>query len=185
MLTISLITYVACACNHCGFLTSNLKDNSCLFFSSLKKQEGPMSFTLQGGFTVAIAATIGVVISVYKVISVIKCLVFTTIIVISLLCLYTLQSNRDYSKLGPFLMTSLTVLLGAGIINLFFVSKIIELLISGATAILFSLFIVYDTHLIIIMKFSTDKYILAAINLYLDIINLFFELLRIFGDRRN
>ncbi|RXG71492.1 Protein lifeguard 4 [Armadillidium vulgare] len=79
-----------------------------------------MSFTLQGGFTVAIAATIGVVISVYKVISVIKCLVFTTIIVISLLCLYTLQSNRDYSKLGPFLMTSLTVLLGAGIINLFF-----------------------------------------------------------------
>ncbi|KAB7502741.1 Protein lifeguard 4 [Armadillidium nasatum] len=83
------------------------------FFINYKKQEGPMSFTLPGVFTIAIAVTVGAVISVYKVISVIKCLVFTTIIVISLMCLYTLQSKRDFTKLGTFLMTGLIVLLGA------------------------------------------------------------------------
>ena len=33
-------------------------------------------------------------------------------------------------------------------------------------------------------KLSPEEYILATINLYLDIINLFLELLRIFGDRK-
>lgn len=33
-------------------------------------------------------------------------------------------------------------------------------------------------------KLSPEEYILATINLYLDIINLFLELLRIFGERK-
>lgn len=33
-------------------------------------------------------------------------------------------------------------------------------------------------------KLSPEEYILATINLYLDILNLFLELLRIFGDRK-
>lgn len=43
-------------------------------------------------------------------------------------------------------MMGLIVIIGVGFMNLFFVSKGMELLISGAAAAVFSLFIVYDTH---------------------------------------
>ena len=50
-------------------------------------------------------------------------------------------------------------------------------------AILFSCFIVFDTHMIM-HKVSAEEYIHAAINLYLDIINLFLHILRIIGESR-
>ena len=45
-------------------------------------------------------------------------------------------------------------------------------------AVLFSCFIVFDTYMLI-HKLSPEEYILASINLYLDIINLFLEILKI------
>ena len=59
-----------------------------------------------------------------------------------------------------------------------------ERAISVAGAIVFSLFIVFDTHMMM-HKLSPEEYILAAINLYLDILNLFLHILRLLGDRRN
>jgi len=54
-------------------------------------------------------------------------------------------------------------------------------LIAAGGAGLFCLFIVFDTHMIM-KRISPEEYILAAINLYLDIINLFLEILRIMGE---
>lgn len=53
-----------------------------------------------------------------------------------------------------------------------------ELVFAAAGALLFCGFIIYDTHLLM-HKLSPEEYILAAINLYLDIINLFLHLLRL------
>ncbi|KAL7636500.1 UNVERIFIED_CONTAM: hypothetical protein RMT77_013275 [Armadillidium vulgare] len=190
-----LTTVVAGVCAYSQVINSSLKDNPWVFLLCLplsvvliialhiKRHEVPMNFFLLGAFTVVEAVTVGVVVSLYEVASVIKALVLTTAIVVSL-TLYTLQSKRDFSKLGTGLMMGLIVIIGVGFMNLFFVSKGMELLISGAAAALFSLFIVYDTHMMM-EKLSAEEYILATINLYLDIINLFLELLRIFGDRRN
>lgn len=50
-------------------------------------------------------------------------------------------------------------------------------------AILFSLLIVYDTF-ILSKKLSPDEYILGAISLYLDIVNLFLFLIQLLGGRR-
>ena len=57
-------------------------------------------------------------------------------------------------------------------------SDILYLGMAVAGAIIFSCFIVFDTHLLI-HKLSPEEYIVAAINLYLDIINLFLEILKI------
>lgn len=46
--------------------------------------------------------------------------------------------------------------------------------------ILYCVYIVYDTR-IICQKFSYDDYIVGAVTLYMDIIMLFLELLRLFG----
>ncbi|GFR99326.1 protein lifeguard 4 [Elysia marginata] len=60
---------------------------------------------------------------------------------------------------------------------------IIHLGISLAGAALFCVFIVVDTHLLM-SRLSPEEYIMAAINLYLDILNLFLYILRILGERK-
>jgi len=74
------------------------------------------------------------------------------------------------------------VLIIAGFMQIFFQSELMDLAISIGGAVLFSLFIIFDTSMMM-HKLSPEEYILASINLYLDIINLFIYLLRIFGKR--
>lgn len=45
-------------------------------------------------------------------------------------------------------------------------------------ALVFCAFIIFDTQMIL-KRLSPEDYIIAAINLYLDILNLFIEILRI------
>ena len=55
-------------------------------------------------------------------------------------------------------------------------------------AVIFSLYIIYDTQIMLggnhKYSLSPEEYIFAALNLYLDIINLFMYLLSIFGGSR-
>ena len=56
--------------------------------------------------------------------------------------------------------------------------------------LLFSCYIVYDTQLIVggqhkKHQFGVDDYVFAALNIYLDIINLFVYLLRLLNSRRD
>lgn len=62
--------------------------------------------------------------------------------------------------------------------QIFINSKEFEFVISLGGALLFSGFIIFDTHMIM-HKLSPEEYILASVNLYLDIINLFLYILRI------
>lgn len=52
-------------------------------------------------------------------------------------------------------------------------------------AVIFSLYIIYDTQIMLggnhKYSLSPEEYIFAALNLYLDIVNLFLYLLSIFG----
>ncbi|RXG60177.1 Uncharacterized protein Avbf_02922 [Armadillidium vulgare] len=63
------------------------------------------------------------------------------------LTLYTFQSKRDFSKLGTGLMMGLIVVSGGGIMNWFYASKVLDLLVTSSSASLFSLYIVYDTQM--------------------------------------
>jgi len=66
----------------------------------------------------------------------------------------------------------------AGIFQLFFQNEVIELAMAVVGALLFSAFIIFDTHMLM-HKLSPEEYVLASINLYLDIVNLFIEILKI------
>lgn len=149
----------------------------------IKRHVVPINLVLLAGFTVLEAVTVGTVVSLYEVASVVQALVLTLLITAGLTA-YTFQTKRDFSSMGVGLFIGLLCLLGVGILNLFLGSTGLELLIAGAGALIFSLFIVFDTQMLM-TKLSPEEYILATINLYLDIINLFLELLRLFGERRN
>ena len=82
----------------------------------------------------------------------------------------------------------IAVAVGMTIVGLFIRSRIFTIILSGLMCVFYGLFIVYDTQLIFGQKaalYSIDDYILAAMNLYIDIIGLFVELLRLLDSSRN
>ena len=60
-------------------------------------------------------------------------------------------------------------------------SSLVHFGLAVAGAVVFSLYIIYDVHAIA-RKLSPDEYIPAAIQLYLDILNLFLNILRILSE---
>ncbi len=97
------------------------------------------------------------------------------------LSLYVVYSRKDFSFMSGFLMTGLIVLVVGGLLNMFFIqSGMMHFVMSGASVLLFSGFILYDTSNIL-RYYGTDEYVSATLALYLDILNLFIALLSILG----
>lgn len=92
---------------------------------------------------------------------------------------YVLTTRKDFSYLGGFITAAV---IGAFIVSLgalFFNIPLLQLIISGAFAVISSAFILYTTSQII--HDGERNYIMATISLYIAIFNLFVSLLRIFG----
>ncbi|CAH8826341.1 unnamed protein product [Trichobilharzia szidati] len=141
-----------------------------------KRQETPTNFVLLFLFTLCESILVGYVVITYSATVVLQAFALTTAVVLSLM-MYTLNSKRDFSKLGVGLTVGFLILLLAGPINLFLGSSLLEFGIAVGGACLFSLFIVYDTWRIM-HHCSPEEYIMACIDLYLDILNLFMYILR-------
>ena len=88
------------------------------------------------------------------------------------------QTKRDFSNLYAVLCTGLMVLILGGFLQVFFGNELTDTALAVGGAFLFSLFIIVDTQMIM-TRLSAEEYILATIQLYLDIINLFIEILKI------
>ncbi|KAL6503466.1 hypothetical protein OROGR_025389 [Orobanche gracilis] len=91
--------------------------------------------------------------------------------------------GRDFNFLGPFLSGALLMVTAFALFRIFFhVGKVVGQVIACIGTLVFSGYIIYDTNNLI-QRFNYDQYIEAAISLYIDIINLFLQLLQcIFGD---
>jgi FtsH-binding integral membrane protein len=111
-----------------------------------------------------------------------------TLGIVITLTLYAAFTKSDFTFLGGFLLVCLISLIIGGIAAYFFRNKWLNLVLSIVGAIIFGIYIIFDTQLIIGnkgLKFRIDDYILAAINLYLDIVMLFLYILRIVGAANN
>ncbi|KAM7056499.1 protein lifeguard 4 [Acridotheres tristis] len=139
----------------------------------------PVNLYLLFGFTLLEAVTVAITVSFYDVSIVLQAFILTTAVFLGLTA-YTLQSKRDFSKFGAGLFTCLWILILSGFLRLLFYCETTELVFAAAGALLFCGFIIYDTHLLM-HKLSPEEYIVAAISLYLDIINLFLHLLHFLG----
>jgi len=111
-----------------------------------------------------------------------------------MLTAYACFTKTDFTGLGPYLFCALFGLIAFGLaltLVSFFCSScypLMQIIYAGIGAILFSMYIVYDTQKIVGGKhkkfeFSIDDYAFAALNLYLDIINLFLMILSLAGNR--
>lgn len=98
---------------------------------------------------------------------------------------YAWISRRDFSAWGGFLTVGVWVLLGTMLLNLFFRNAGAQLWIAAVGTLIFSGLLVFDTWRLRAV-YGPDDYVPAAVNIYLDLLNLFLFLLRILGGgRRN
>ena len=93
----------------------------------------------------------------------------------------SLFNKIDIKFLTMALIILLYIGIAYGIIALIVRNYYLRFLYCLLGAIIFALFIVYDT-LMIRDKFDVDDYIFAALTLYFDIIRLFIEILRLLGN---
>lgn len=106
--------------------------------------------------------------------------------------LYGYATKKDLSSWGSFLFMGLVGIIIASLVNLFLHSEAIHWIVTYAGVIVFVGLTAYDTQKIKAMAiggFGDEESerkgaVIGALQLYLDFINLFLMLLRIFGRRR-
>jgi uncharacterized protein len=104
--------------------------------------------------------------------------------------LYGYTTKRDLTSIGNFLFMGLIGLVIASVVNIFLKSSGLEFAISALGVLIFVGLTAWDTQKIkesYSVSFGADVLakgaIMGALNLYLDFINLFLMLLRLFGNR--
>ena len=107
------------------------------------------------------------------------------------LSLWGYTTQRDLTGMGSFLIMGLFGLIIAMLVNIFLQSSGLDFVISAAGVLIFAGLTAWDTQKIKEMYDVSDdgtvsgrKAVMGALSLYLDFINLFLMLLRLFGDRR-
>jgi len=86
-------------------------------------------------------------------------------------------TKKDFSFMGKFLIIGVILLLIASLANIFFAIPALSLTISSIAVLIFSAFILYDISQII--HGGETNYVMATMGLYLDIYNIFVNLLRL------
>jgi FtsH-binding integral membrane protein len=107
-----------------------------------------------------------------------------TIGAFGILTAYAFISRRDFSAWGSFFTVGLWVLIGTMLLNLYFRNPAMDLWLAGITVLIFSGLLVFDTWRIRNV-YGPDEYVAAAVQIYLDLLNLFLGLLRVLGGRRS
>jgi len=107
------------------------------------------------------------------------------------LSLYGYTTKRNLDAMGSFLMMGLFGLIIAMLVNIFLVSSALQWAISVIGVLIFAGLTAWDTQKIKEFYDPMDdgtvagrKAVMGALNLYLDFLNMFMFLLRMFGDRR-
>merc|ERR1711913_251441 len=143
----------------------------------IKRKETPINLVLLACFTVVEAYTVGVLVTFFDQSVVIQAFFLTAAVVIGLTA-FTFQTQRDFSNIGSALFSGLLILILGGMTQVFVGGELTDLALAIGGAVLFSFFIIFDTQMIM-KRVSPEDYIIATIDLYLDIVNLFIEILKI------
>lgn len=156
-------------------------------------RKAPMNYVLLFTFTAFEGVLVGVISGQYTWQSVVVAVAMTAVIFMGM-TVYAFTTKSDFTGFGPYLAGALICSFGVSlvILGLSLSGVSVQPLImfyDGCMALLFTMYIVYDTQMIMggqhKAKLSVDDYVMAALQLYLDIINLFLYLLELFGSQRN
>ena len=156
-----------------------------LFVRKLSKE---MTTILYIVYCIITGFTLSSIFIIYEVSSIIYVFLATSFIFIAL-SIYGYKTKKDIAKFGTVLLFGLIGILLFSFINIIFIkSTQLELLLTIGSMLLFVGYIAYDIHILKRGLYDLDEEKLAvygAFQLYLDFINLFLDLLRLFGKTRD
>ena len=142
-------------------------------------------------YSILTGVTLSSVFLVYTGASIAKAFV-TTCLMFGGLTVYAGVTKRNIASWGTYLMMGLWGIIIAGAINMFFGFRSVDLLISVLGVVVFLGLTVYDTKRVLVMnreygsEMTEDEYVklgvIGALNLYLDFLNIFLYLLRLFSS---
>lgn len=153
----------------------------------IKDMDPTLAKVLYIAYTFFSGLTFSSIFVVYKMESIIMVFGIAALLFLIFGCL-GFKSKVDLTKLGTYLMMILIGIIIVSIINIFIGNSTIDLLLSIFGVIVFLGFIAYDVQKIDKFKgyLQEDNLaIIVAFELYLDFINLFIDLLRLFGNSKD
>ncbi len=162
------------------------------FYPIVRRASPAVSAVLYLLFTAIFGVMISTIFLVYSSSSIWEAFL-TSAIMFGVMSVIGFTTRLDLSKLGVILLMALIGIIVASLINFFLHSGLLMLIISIVSVIVFSGLTAYDTQWIKRQALSmstsnTDMLhriaLLGAFRLFLDFVNLFLSLLRIFGRNR-
>lgn len=163
-LAVTFVTMIAMAC--CESVRRNFPTN--MIFLSI--------FTLCEGYL------LGAVSSVYEKDEVLIAVGITAVVVLAI-TIFAFQTKYDFTMMGGILFVALIILICFGFLMIFFHNRVLSIVYASLGALIFAVYLVYDTQIMMgggkMYSISPEEYIFAALNLYLDIVNLFLYILQL------
>ena len=143
----------------------------------------PVNYILLTIFTLTECYLVSSITAFYQPKTVLIAAVLTAVMSIALTA-YAWFTKTDLTILGGFLFCGFVCLMFGFILLFFFPSRIFSIVISVLCVILFSIYLVYDTQLIVgngEHKLMENDYIWGALRLYIDIVTIFVHILNLLG----
>jgi FtsH-binding integral membrane protein len=155
-----------------------------LCFKNVAKKV-PLNYILLISWTICEAYMVAVVCSIFEP-NVVLIAAGCTLVVTGAITIYACFAKEEFSFLGGFLSSSITLLFLFSLMVFFFPFMNTLLCIFGV--FLYSLYLLFDTQMIIgrfDSELSVDDYILASLTIYLDIIQIFLYILQLVARMSN
>ena len=138
------------------------------------------------GFAALMGLSFATIFVVYTSMSIVQAFLGAACLFLAM-SLYGYTTKRDLTSVGQFMFIGLIGIIIASIVNIFIGSSLMQMVVSALAVIIFLGLTAYDTQKIREMiAYDRDGHaeVSGALTLYLDFINLFLNLLQLFGNRR-
>lgn len=151
----------------------------------IRKMDSGLTKILYFAYSILTGLTVSGVFIIYELTSIIFVFLATSLIFL-IFSILGKNTRVDLTKLGTYLMVGLLSVIIIMVINMFVMNNTLDLVLCVVSVIIFVGYIYYDVNKIVNYFDDTENMaIVGAFQLYLDFINIFLDLLRLFGKERN
>jgi FtsH-binding integral membrane protein len=138
------------------------------------------------GFAALMGLSFAMIFAVFTMGSIVSAFMGAAIL-FGVMSFYGYFTKKSLDSMGKFMFVGLIAIIIASIVNIFIGSTVFQMVISALAIIIFLGLTAYDTQKIreeISINTSDVVEVTGALTLYMDFINLFINLLQLFGDRK-
>ena len=138
------------------------------------------------GFASLMGLSFAIIFAVFTMGSIVSAFMGAAIL-FGVMSFYGYFTKRSLESMGQFMFIGLIAIVIASIVNIFIGSTVMQMVISALAIIIFLCLTAYDTQRIreaVSVDTNPAVEVTGALTLYMDFINLFLNLLQLFGDKK-